>query len=119
MFVEIKMKNALWLLLLLLFASCASIDPTLLTEEEMSHVVALARERVSSEITGLSEEEKKVIRSEQPKYSYYKLSGNYADYSFRWDIKNNQRIVISGRGDILTLEGAKIERFNSSKEGKY
>lgn len=119
MFVEIKMKNAFWLILLLLLTGCASIDPALLNEEEMSHVVGLAREKVLSEIPDLSEEDKYFIRSEQPKYSYYKLSGNYADYSIYWDIKDNQRIAVSGRGDVLTLDDAKVERVNTSKEGKY
>lgn len=119
MFVEIKMKNAFWLILLLLFTGCASTDPAFLNEEEMSHVVGLAREKVLSELPDLSEDDKYFIRSEQPKYSYYKLSGNYADYSIYWDIRDNQRIAVSGRGDVLTLDGAKVQRFNSSKKSKY
>lgn len=119
MFLEINMKKTMGLFFLLLFAGCASVDPAILTEEEIVHAVGLAREKVSSEITDLSEEELYFIKSQQPKYSYYKLSGNYADYSFSWDIKDNQRIVVSGRGNILTLDGAKVQRFNSSKKSKY
>ena len=34
MFVEIKMKKELWLILIFLFVGCASIDPAILTENE-------------------------------------------------------------------------------------
>lgn len=118
MFVEIEMKNALCLVLILLFSCCASIDPALLTGEEMVHVVGLARGKVASEISDLSERELHFIKSEQPRFSYYRLSGNYANYSVCWEIKDNQGIIVSGRGDIMTLEGAKVERFMSSGEFK-
>ncbi len=115
----IRMKNTLWLILISFFAGCASINPALLTEDDMVHVVGIAREKASTEITDLSEEELYLLKSEHPKYLYYKLSGNYADYYFYWDIKDNQRIVVYGRGDIMTLEGAKVKRFKGSNEGKY
>lgn len=105
------MKNAYWLILILIVCGCVSIDPAFLTEKELLRVVGLAREKVLLEIPDISQEEIYFIKNEQPKASYYKLSGNYTDYRFSWIIKDNQGIVVHGRGDIITLEGAKIERF--------
>jgi len=109
------MKNAYWLILILIVSGCASTDPAFLTEKEALSVVGLAREKVLLEMPDISHEEIYFIKNEQPKYSYYKLSGNYANYTFSWIIKDNQGIVVHGRGDILTLEGAKIERFLQRK----
>jgi hypothetical protein len=89
-----------------------SINPAVLSEKEMEQVTSIAREKVSAEIKDLTESEIQIIKTEQPKYSYYKLSGNYADYSFFWNLKDNQKVVVSGRGDILTLEGAKVQKIN-------
>jgi len=105
------MKHTYWLILILIVSGCASIDPAVLSEKERLSVVGLAREKVLLEIPDISQEEIYFIKNEQPKSSYYKLSGHYADYTFNWIIKDNQGIVVHVRGDILTLEGAKIERF--------
>lgn len=115
MFVRNKMKRTICLFFLILLWSCASIDPAILSEEELKHAVWLAREKVSTEIKDLSGKELHFIKTEQPKYSYYKLSGNYADYSIYWYIEGDQGVVVSGRGDILRLEGAKIERIGNPK----
>ena len=95
------MKYLYWLTIILIFSGCASIDSAILTDEEMVSVVGLAREKVLSEISDLSKEELFYIKPHPPKYSYYKTAGNYADYTFSWDIKDNQRIVVHGRGAIL------------------
>lgn len=108
-----KRDKLFWVLLLLFIIGCAPLNASLLSEEEMGITTSLSREKVLSEIKDLSEEERNIIKSEHPQYTYYKLSGNYADYSFWWDFKDDKKIAVFGRGDILTLGGAKVERINN------
>ena len=55
------------------------------------------------------------IKENQPKYSYYILSGTDAQYSFHWDVDAYYRIIVFGQGDIMTLEGASFKIFKMEK----
>jgi hypothetical protein len=60
------------------------------------------------------EQETELVKNVEPKLSYYFLSRPYADYSIEWVTTNNDRIRVYGKGDILKLEGAAVQRLPKS-----
>ncbi len=102
-------------LFLAVVSSCASIDPALLTEKQIESTVSLAREKAFAETNELTEQDKLFIRNEKPRFSYYILSGSYAQYSFSWDVDASNRVIVFGQGNILTLEGSTVKKFKIEK----
>lgn len=86
---------------------CRHLSPSQITEEQLNEVVTTARDIILKHHPELDEESKRMIRNNLPHYGYYLLSGYYADYDFTWKITNKRIVVLSGRGNLLTLENAK------------
>ena len=100
---------------LFLLYGCASLDPALLTEDQMTSIVSMAREKALSDKNELNEQDKLFITYNPPRWSYYILAGNDAQYSFSWDVDTSNRVIVFGQGNILTLEGATVKKFKIEK----
>jgi len=90
-------------------AACAA--PSQLTNDEAASVRALARARVVASGILNGEREAQLIASTEPKMSYYFLARPLGDYAIEWHTATEERIVVHGRGDILKLEGASVQRL--------
>ena len=75
-------------------------------------VIKLAREKVLA--SGLVSDTKEIefIRNTRPSIFYIYFGRPIADYKIRWQV-GKATVVVYGRGNILTLEGAHIERHAS------
>ena len=100
------------LVVALLVAGCSAVSDlmrTTLTDDQRNAVVERAR-KVVFESASLSEKDRAIIASQDPKMAYYFLSGiEDAQYSIRWPISESRTVVLSGIGNMLTLVGAKTE----------
>ena len=96
------------------FVGCQSLGlyaKSGLTQEQSEKVVSRARELAMSR-NSFSEAERRVIQSTAPLVSYYFISGpRYADYSIQWLLPDGVRVAVSGRGNLLELEGAMVSRL--------
>lgn len=72
-------------------------------------IIELAREKVLA--SGLVSDTKEIelIRNTRPSIFYIYFGRPIADYKIRWPV-GKATVVVYGRGNILTLEGAHIER---------
>jgi hypothetical protein len=112
------MKRFLVLLLLLLFGRIGHGEtlshPTSsqTMKEVENHVIERARERVLA--SGLINDSREVelVKSTRPALFYIYFGAPIADYKIHWKINDKESIVVHGRGNILSLEGAHIERRN-------
>ncbi len=96
-------------------SGCATLNAaTHLSQEESQAIRDLARQEVVSRALVRDPAEAEVIKSTEPKLAYYFMAKPYAQYFIQWDLPNGDRILISGQGDIFSLEGARFERLRSS-----
>lgn len=102
------------LLLIMLFplAACAQLqsNSALLTESQTRAVIERAREKVIMGTVVRGAHEVEIIRTKEPSFRYYFLSKPYGDYDIRWSVTKDETIIVRGRGNILELEGAIVER---------
>jgi hypothetical protein len=106
--VKIFRKKNLWLGLVvgtLGFVGCKSANPL---DKATVESIAKARSVALTESTKLDEESRKLISDNIPERSYYRLAGDFAQYSFSWEISSNRTLIVYGDGDIKTLENHKI-----------
>lgn len=103
------------ILVVLLTVGCASLDPALLTKNQMALIVSVAREKVAAADNNISDGDRQFIRDNRPRISYYILAGTYAQYLISWDVDAFYRVIISGQGDIMTLEGATVKKLEVAK----
>jgi hypothetical protein len=96
---------------MIFLAGCMAEFSGHLIREERAQVIMLAIQRVE-ESNLLNGEELAHVRAHEPRLSYYFLAGKYdAQYSVRWALSETDEVcVFSTGGNIMTLEGAKIER---------
>lgn len=115
----LSMKLYLSITLVFIFsASCASLDPSRLTKDQTEVIAKLAREKINVAITDMTESDRQYIKENEPRFSYYSLSGTYAQYLIFWDVEEAYRIVVSGQGDIMTLEGATVRKVRQRENGE-
>jgi hypothetical protein len=102
----------LLLVMLLPLAACAKFqsNSALLTESQTKAVIERAREKVIMGTVVRGANEVVVIRTKEPSFKYYFLSKPYGDYDIRWSVTKEETITVRGRGNILELEGAIVER---------
>jgi hypothetical protein len=102
----------LLLIMLLPLAACAQFqsNSALLTESQTKAVIERAREKVIMGAVVRGANEVEVIRTKEPSFRYYFLSKPYGDYDIRWSVTKEETITVRGRGNILELEGAIVER---------
>jgi len=96
-------------------SACTTLsERTHLSREESQEVRELARQEVISRTLVRDPSEVEFIKSTEPKLAYYFMAKPYAQYFIQWDLPNGDRILISGQGDIFSLEGARVERLQKS-----
>ncbi len=108
------------LVLLLLFLSgrtgLAEMSPHLTSNQAKeaveNAVIDQARKRVLSSGLVNDAQEIELVRNTKPTLFYIYFGKPIADYRIRWLVNSKESIVVYGRGNILTLEGAYIERRN-------
>lgn len=83
-----------------------------LTKAQVQSIVEKAREKILASSVLKGEQEAHFIRTTEPTLSYYFLTKPYADYAIRWAVGNEETVSVHGRGNILELEGATVERIN-------
>lgn len=103
------------ILVALLTVGCASLDPALLTTTQTALIVSAAREKVAAADSEITDGDRQFIRDNRPRISYYLLAGTYAQYLISWDVDTFYRVIISGQGDIMTLEGATVKKLEVAK----
>ena len=98
------------------FYGCSGLGTEKLTVDQATEITARARKEVlSSTSLGLSGAERALVNSESPSISYYPLAGlAYSDYTVCWTTAIGDKLVVSGQGDILTLQNATIIRAQGS-----
>ena len=100
-------------ILLLVITGCQSlreVTRTTLTPEQREEVVFRAR-NVATESGLLSDPEKAIVTTVDPKLSYYFMAGpGFAQYFITWTLSDETSITIYGEGNLLLLEGAKTVR---------
>lgn len=84
--------------------SCCSYDFDLNDKALMSEI---ARKKVLL-ADNIDEQSRQMIKANAPKIAYYRLAGDYAQYSFSWQISSNRILWVGGQGNIKTLDGATI-----------
>jgi hypothetical protein len=99
-----KYRVAWFLFLALGLASCRS--PALYSPEVERQVIELARANVLAKFPDLDAASKAMIRTSRPDFGYYRMGGDYAQYSLSWLLTSNRQLVLSGQGNIRRLEGA-------------
>ena len=107
-----KMSRLLFIILLPL-AACAQIQEfsTVLTESQARTVIERAREKIIVSSVVRDPSELNFVQTKEPSsFSYYFISKSYADYYIRWSVTKEETIIVHGRGNILELEGAIVER---------
>ncbi len=82
---------------------------------EMDKSVGRAREIILASDLRLTEQERTFVLEECPTYRIYPLAGDYVEYRFEWRI-DNVRLTVSGRGDLVMLDGAEVSRGTKQKE---
>ena len=75
-------------------------------------VIEQAREKVLASGLVTDAQEIELVRNTRPSILYIYFGRPIADYKIRWQV-GKASVVIYGRGNILTLEGAHIERRTS------
>lgn len=90
------------LAIIVVLAGCTS--PAHLKRNESSRVIEVAR-TIAAESNALKPDEKARIDEANPEFSYYYVSKPIAQYSIRWSLGPTRDFVISGTGNIHTLEG--------------
>ena len=75
-----------------------------------STVIDLARDKVLT--SGLVEDprEIEIVTNARPTLFYLYFGRPIADYRVRWQLNDEESVVVYGRGNILVLEGAHVER---------
>ena len=81
-------------------------------KEVENAVIEKAREKVLASGLVTDAQEIELVRNTRPNILYIYFGRPIADYKIRWQI-GMATVVIYGRGNILTLEGAHIERRTS------
>jgi len=88
-----------------------------LTPEQREEVVLRAR-NVATESGLLSDPEKAIVTTVDPKLSYYLMAGpGFAQYFITWTLSDETSITIYGEGNLLLLEGAKTVRKPNKRAG--
>lgn len=97
----------------LCLAACTgqSLTSSNLSPPEFNHVTELARQRTLASGLLRNEQEIQLIKLNAPKMSYYFLARPDASYLITWNLSSHERLVISGQGNILELEGATLQRI--------
>ena len=95
--------NAL-LVTALFLTSCSAL---MFRPQELAHPIELARARALSEpvLDAISRE---MMRTNAPRVSYYKIAGDFCQYTFTWRITDKRTISVFGEGDIKQIEGSKV-----------
>lgn len=83
-------------------------------KEVENAAIAQARERVLESGLLRSEQEIEWVKNTKPAFFYIYFGKPIAEYRIRWQINSKESIVVYGRGNILVLEGAHVERRNSA-----
>ena len=109
-----KIMRSLICILLLILTGCASVRDVArssLTREQRQTVIARAR-TLALESGLVRESERAIVETDEPKMAYYFMAGvHFAQYSISWKFSEHQRVNVHGEGDILLLNGAKVERM--------
>ena len=95
-------------------AACASVrdlaNTSVMTEDQWAAVLPRAR-AVALQSGMVRESERSIIETSNPHVSYYFLSGiHYAQYFITWEFSDQEAVTVSGQGDMLSLEGAEVNR---------
>ena len=77
--------------------------------ETENAIIELAREKVLASGLVTDAKEIELVNSTKPSLHYIYFGIPIADYKIRWPV-GKATVVVYGRGNILTLEGAHIER---------
>lgn len=104
------------ILIPVLLAGCAGLEEfsSHLTKSHAEAVAELARNKAFESGVVKETQEIEILKNTKPHMSYYFLAKPYADYSIRWQVNSVESILVYGRGNILLLEGARVERRNSA-----
>ena len=107
-----RIKNLL-LALVLFFPACAQPNSSslYLTKHQALAITEKAREKVLANSVLNGAQEAQIVRTAEPTLTYYFLARPYADYDIRWTINSDEAISVRGRGNILDLDGAIVERI--------
>jgi hypothetical protein len=76
---------------------------------ESESTIAIARQKLNDTFPALDSDERAKISGFPDSFRYYKLGGDFADYSIVWHLSSNRLARVFGQGDLLTLGGAKAE----------
>jgi len=117
-----KQRGALLLIIFgvlsFVICGCSSLGSERLTKDQTARITDLARKKVlSATFLNLSDEERVLVTSRNPSLSYYPIAGlTYSDYAVTWALPSNGGLVVSGKGDVRTLEDAEIKRAQQDGE---
>ena len=104
------------ILMSLYLVGCAGLEEfsSHLTKTQMEAVAELARNKVLESGVVKETQEIEIVKNTKPHMSYYFLAKPYADYTIRWQVNSVESILVYGRGNILELEGARVERRDNA-----
>ena len=107
-----RIKNLL-LALVLFFPACSQPNSSslYLRKHQALAITEKAREKVLASSVLNRAQEAQIVRTAKPTLTYYFLAKPYADYDIRWTINSDEAISVRGRGNILDLDGAIVERI--------
>jgi hypothetical protein len=106
-------KTWVWFVAMLWLSACAgTTSSTKLNDDQIRTVIAHARKLILASSAVKGPHEARIVESTEPKFRYYFMLRPFADYELHWNVGNDEAISVRGRGNVLELEGAIVERVS-------